>query len=229
MVIKFLSWNIWCGKNLAEITSFLENNEFNIIALQEVLDAEGVNTADHLASILGMQYTYATGNTKKENGKTLNVGNAVLSKFPIITKSAHILSTQGRVATQADIKVGHQIIHVFSTHLVHTHQQASPLQEVQAENLVKILPKEKTILAGDFNALPNSNAIHKVNAVLKNTDIKNQPTWCLYPEGCETCKLGQVEHKLDYIFTTPDFHLKYTKVEESKASDHLAISATLAI
>lgn len=229
MVLKVLSWNIWCGKNLADITAFLENNKFDIIALQEVLDAEGANTAEHLASLFKMHYAYATGFTKNENGKTLNVGNAVLSKFPIIKKSAHILSSQGRVAIQTDIAIAHHIVHVFSTHLIHTHQQPSSLQEVQAENLTKLLAKTKTIVAGDFNATPSSAAVRKISTVLKNTDGKNQPTWCVYPDGCETCKPQSVEHKLDYIFASPDFMVKMAKVEESTASDHLAISTTLEI
>ena len=43
------------------------------------------------------------------------------------------------------------------------HQKQSDVQELQAENLVKILPKEKTIVMGDFNALPESATIREIN------------------------------------------------------------------
>ena len=47
---------------------------------------------------------------------------------------------------------------------------------------------------GDFNALPESSVIQKVNQVLQNIETNSiTPTWSVYKEGC-TCltKMGKL-------------------------------------
>ncbi len=78
------------------------------------------------------------------NGSSEEMGNAVFSKYPITQSKIHTLSEEKkRIAIQADINVSGTTLHIFSVHLVHTHQQPSAVQDLQAENLITILPKEK--------------------------------------------------------------------------------------
>ena len=102
------------------------------------------------------------------------------------------------------------------------------LQNLQAENLIKLASKEKTIIMGDFNALPESTVIQKMNQTLQDSEIDSiTPTWSVYKEGCTVCLVGDIKHKLDYIFTSKDIKASSFKVHESKSSDHLPISAVI--
>lgn len=123
------------------------------------------------------------------------VGNAIFSKYPIVQTKAIPLAPvedfsgriQSRNAVRADIQIGDEVLHVFSTHLLHTHQQPTPVQDLQVETLIKNLPANRTIVMGDFNATPESPVIQKMRAVLNDLDPSSAPTWCLYPEGCNGC------------------------------------------
>ncbi len=134
------------------------------------------------------------------------------------------------MAIKADVEIGGHTIHVFSIHLKHTHQKPLALQDLQAENLIKTASEEKTIIMGDFNALPESSVIQKMSKVFKNAETNPfTPTWSLYKEGCTVCLVESLKYTLDYIFTSRDLKTSSFKVENSKASDHLPISAIIEI
>lgn len=228
MKIKILSWNIWGGKYLDGVVDFLQAAHADIIGLQEVVEEGSGNSAQTIAEKLGYQYVcYGRAMSMSVEGKEVTLGNAVISKYPIVESKRHVLSDEkSRVAVQADIKIGNETLHVFSAHLVHTHQKPSDIQEKQTDTLTSLLPKEKTVLMGDFNALPESSVIRRMNEVLVNTESKaSTPTWSVYPEKC--CPMKSVQCKLDYIFTTPDLKSESFVVSSSKASDHLPVSVVL--
>lgn len=150
-----------------------------------------------------------------------------MSKFPIVTTKTHQLSLgDRRVALQADVEINGDTLHVFTTHLIHAHQKDSPVQNSQADKLVECLTDKKTVLTGDFNALPNSYPIGKISRVLVNTNNEEVPTFSLYPEGCCPDKM---KHRLDYIFVSPDIKMLDFTFGKSKGSDHLPVIATIEI
>ncbi len=229
MRLKILSWNIWYDGDLEQVNAFLEQSSADIIGLQEVMRIDGIlQLSERLTKKLGYTVVYVPVIQIPKNGKTAEVGNAILSKHPIKNSITHDLSqTDDRIAMEAQVQVENKLLRVFCTHLVHTHQQPSQTQDTQAENLIKVLPKEMTIVMGDFNALPESNAIKKISAVLKNTDAQLLPTWSMYPKGCKTCLPQGIQYKLDNIFVSKDIETQSYRVENSKASDHLPISAVV--
>lgn len=228
MQLKILSWNIWYSGDLEKVNEFLENFNADIFGLQEVMRVNGeIKLSKYLKEESGYKYVYAPAFKIPINGVQTEVGNAIFSKYPILSHIVHNLSEKdNRIAVQSDIQVRDKILHVFSTHLIHTHQQKSELQDLQATNLIKVLLSENTILMGDFNSLPQSNPIKIVSNVLRNTDTKSLPSWSVYPYGCKdkTCVPSEIKFKLDYIFTSKDLKTSSFKVEDSKASDHLPIS-----
>ncbi len=241
MSIKIISWNIWGGKHLPEVIDFLKKADADIVGLQEVLqNIDGTNNiAKIIADELGYEWVYGVASllteksqllqTLQKTDKTMEWGNAILSRHKIIGNKVHTLSeTRKRIAVEVIIKLKNKNLHIFNTHLVHTHQQLSEVQDSQVENLLKIIPKGNTIIMGDFNATPESNAIKIMSTVMKNTD--EDPThlsWSVYPEGCPTCNPVGIIHRLDYIFTSEDVKTLLSTVKNSKASDHLPISAIL--
>jgi endonuclease/exonuclease/phosphatase family metal-dependent hydrolase len=156
------------------------------------------------------------------------MNNAVFSKYPIVDSKGHTL-IEGRMGAviEAKIKVGDEILSVFSVHLKHTHLKESEYQLEQARNLLKLVPKEKAIVMGDFNALPESNTVKLMSSALVNTDPSNKPTWSMYPDGCPVCEPDKLAWRFDYIFTTNDLKFNSAEVGESRASDHLPIFTIL--
>ncbi len=227
MSLKVLSWNIWIKGNFQGICDFLDAADADIIGLQEVTaDDPAFDVIGHLSK-RGYEYVFAPVK-KVWDGVTYNDGPALFSRYPIHSSEKYLLSdVDTRAAARADIEIDGQILHVFNTHLIHTHQHYSKAQETQADDLLKLVPNERTIVMGDFNATPESVVIQKMKKALIDSDPASQPTWSVYKPGCETCNPERIDTRLDYIFTTPDLKTSGFKVEESKASDHLPISVTV--
>jgi endonuclease/exonuclease/phosphatase family metal-dependent hydrolase len=221
--LKIVSWNIWGGKNLPEIIDCLKKENPDVIGLQEVLQDEGGgnNHAKTIAEALGYTYVYETttlllpliSHLLKELDieKNMEWGNAILSKYKITDHNVHVLSdSRKRVALEATIKFENKDLHFFSTHLVYAPIQPNEVQAVQAENLLKILPKENAIVVGDFNATPDSEVIQHVNKVMLDTES-------------DSTKFTSEGKKIDYIFSTTDIKTISSGTIVSQASDHLPV------
>lgn len=229
MRLKVLSWNIWTDGYFGQVADFLKVSRADIIGLQEVLPDDPKRDIVGFLEKLGYQHVFVPVE-KTFSDKTRNDGPAIFSKYRIGKTETYILSKKNRrAAVNADILVENETLHVFSTHLVHTHQQPSKEQDEQGLNLLKVLPANHAIVMGDFNATPESSVIKYMRKVLIDTDPSSLPTWSVYPQGCEVCNPQEVNTKLDYIFTSKDVKISSFKVEQSKASDHLPISVTVEI
>jgi endonuclease/exonuclease/phosphatase family metal-dependent hydrolase len=229
MRIRVLSWNIWIHGYFDKIADFLQASNADIIGLQEVLDSDPERDVIGYLNKLGYHHTFAPMK-KRRDRKSWNDGPAIFSKCKFLNTQIYKLSnTDRRVAVKTDVQIGNKTLHVFCTHLTHTHQKQTAEQNLQIENLLKLLPREKTILMGDFNATPQSSVIQSMKKIFTNTDPDNNPTWSLYAEGCPKCKLDKINMRLDYIFVSPDMKVKESRVGDSKGSDHLPILADIEI
>lgn len=229
MQIKILSWNIWIDGKFDQATKFLKTADADIIGLQEVLaDDPG---RDIISFLKGLDYKHAFAPIQKTWGRKIwNDGPAIFSRYKIVNTETYLLSKiKERAAIKADIQIGDKILHVFNTHLAHTHQQESEVQNEQAGNLIKTLSSELTVVMGDFNVTPDSKIIKKMRNLMIDSDYSGTPTWSVYPEGCLECNPQKIDTRLDYIFVSKDIKITSAKVENSKASDHLPISAIIKI
>ncbi len=225
MRLKILSWNIWTDGYFDQVSSFLKVSGADVIGLQEVVSDDPRRDTISFLAKLGYQHIFAPIK-KTWVDRVLSDGPVVFSKHKIQSSETYILSKKdSRAAARADILVGGKLLHVFSTHIIHTHQRQSNVQEEQGLNLIKKIPSKRTIVMGDFNATPDSAVIKKVKSILVDSDPDSQPTWSVYPQGCEVCNPQKIDTRLDYIFTTKDIKTNSFKVEKSNASDHLPISA----
>ncbi|MFA6136053.1 MAG: endonuclease/exonuclease/phosphatase family protein [Candidatus Paceibacterota bacterium] len=231
MQIKILSWNIWWDCQFEQVAEFLNSSNADIIGLQEVSPEDKNRDVIGYLTKLGYQYVFSPIVDIQNKGyKKEPVGNAIFSKFDILKSETHILSeVDSRIAIEADFKIGDKELNVFNVHLLHTHQNPSEIQALQAENLIKILPDKNTVVMGDFNATPESDAIKSMNSVLKNVADDSNPTWSLDEKGCPVCKVGDLKYCLDYIFVSKDIQSHSFKIENPKGSDHLPISVMIEI
>lgn len=229
MKLKVLSWNIWYDGDFEKISDFLSSFNADIIGLQELVPDDPTRDTIGLLKELGYHHVYAPVLTIKKDGRTMS--NAVFSKHPIVSNKTHVLSEENsRNALQVDIKVGGEVFHIFSTHLMHTHQLPSDVQELQIDNLIKVLPKEKTIVMGDFNATPDSSVIQKMRSVMKDSEMKSIPTLDPTLFDCSKCEADLIPStRLDYIFTSEDIKTQSFEVHKTMGSDHLPISVNIGI
>ena len=225
MQVKILSWNIWLDGDLEAVIAFVRNSEADIIGMQEVIPEREPNILDAMTA-LGYQHSFAKVTELHKDGKEM--GNAIFSRFPIVESKTHTLSDEERrLAEEATIDVEGIQLHVFNTHLLHTHQKQSGVQDSQVKTLVGLLPTENTIVMGDFNAIPQSSVIQKMEGLLVNTDPSHAPTWSTDPAGCSGCDVHGVTVRLDYIFASRDLATRSPLVYDSKASDHLPVSCII--
>lgn len=229
MKLKIVSWNIWTAGKFEETKKFLQNSSADIIGLQEVQANKPRRDIIQFLTALGYSHIFAP--IRKVYPPVVIIdGPALFTKQkPILTKKYLLSNAKTRAAVRADIKVGNKTLHVLSTHLLHTHQKRAREQTEQGDNLLKIIPDKNSIVVGDFNATPVSDVIKLMRNNFIDTDPNSKPTWSNYRMGCMVCRPKSVNIKLDYIFTTKDIDAHDFKVEKSKASDHLPISAVFEI
>lgn len=231
MQLKVLSWNIWIDGYFDEYKKLFDRVDADIIGLQEVKDTDTDAERDVIGYLTGKGYHQIFLPVRKTWGDNVfNDGPALFTKLPMLSTETYVLSKEdARGAVRADIQAGDRVLHVFSTHTLHTHQERSEVQMEQIETLLKAIPSENAIVMGDFNATPESDAIQRMKEVLVDSDPDSLPTWCVYPAGCSKCDLSAVDTRLDYIFTTKDVKTRSFKVEDSKGSDHLPISVIIEV
>lgn len=239
MKVKVISWNIWKGKFLNQVIKTLKELDAEVVGLQEVIEKEGgerkINTAQTIAQKLGYQYIYCKAFTTDRHTPTYDLGNAVLSRFPIKKHQCHSLSglilyqndsvTEPRGAAEAKIEIAGREIKFISAHLAFS-QKLEPVEirKIQLENLLKIIDPSNTVLMGDFNSLPDSEEIKKLAQVLVNTDPNPlSPTWTNFRDP------DQPQYRIDYIFTSNDLKTQNFQIINSSASDHYPILATLTL
>ena len=228
MELKILSWNIWVDCHFEDFKTFITDADADIIGLQEVKYNDPERDVITFMTGLGYKHIFAPEQTWKAPG--FRFGPAIFSKSEIESSQVHILSEENkRVAVQADIRVNDEIFHIFNTHIMHTHQQQSDVQDSQVEKLLSLLPEKRTLVMGDFNATPESGVIKRMCEALNNTDPSNTPTWTTDPKGCSKCDVRGVTVRLDYIFASRDLTTHSPAVGKSDASDHLPISVTVKI
>lgn len=174
MQARILTWNVWWQfgqwrERQPAILSVLREQNADIVFLQEVWAQEGgLDQAQWLADELNM-YVARTEGPWYDDGVSL--GNAILSRWPVLQWQVHRLpdvtgaaSVRRVVLAQVDSPFGR--LWCACTHLDYKFD-ASDTRVAQCEALCGIIDQLRgdpetelpVILAGDFNAVPDSDEI----------------------------------------------------------------------
>ena len=190
--LRVMSWNLWWRFGPWEarapaIAATLAAEAPDIVCLQEVWDDGARNFAAELAEGMGYFHAYAPG--ARPNG--IFMGNAVLSRWPIVAQEARPLydrkgAEEFRVALRAEIETPGGIVPVFSTHLNYLPHHGAIRQRQVADLLafVKGTARRKIppILCGDFNADPMSDEIRMITglaaAPVEGIALFDVWSWC---------------------------------------------------
>jgi len=173
--MRFLNWNIWWRfgpweQRQPAILETLRELDADIITLQEVWADDSISQAEILARELGYAHVFAPAMTMNR----LGFGNAILSRWPIISSESLELpgreeSLEGRCIVQAEIDGPRGNLAVFATHLnyryEHSHIRQQQVGEVARFIQRKTIKGYPPVLGGDFNAVPNSDEIRMLKGL----------------------------------------------------------------
>lgn len=240
MEMKVMTFNMHHGQgmdgkvNLNRIAELIEESEADLVGLNEVDRCYSkrsgfMDQLSWLADRLHMNACFAASITLSARGNVRvgQYGNALLSRFPVISQKQHVLENirsglrETRVLLETDVQIHRHHIKLYVTHL-----SLNPIaHRQQVDFIVKTSKHEKqpVILMGDMNMRSGSKAWKKITKVL-NDACRLQSS---YP--CYTFPSIRPAIQLDYIFTSKHFQITTAEVfrKNAVASDHLPLKAVL--
>lgn len=229
--LKIMTFNILHGAtmnndgNLEVIAQVIRDVDPDLVALQEVDVRTGRSKGLDLATELGRltNRTPLFARAMAYDGGEYGVG--ILSRYSFRATRAIALPFSGnnepRAALEAVVELPDgQAISFVATHLdnVSAHDRANQARLINQTFGKSSLPR---LLAGDFNATPDSEAISILREAWTPTDGLDAPP---------TFPSNDPKIKIDYIFFAPaaDWVVVETKVMRHEvASDHFALVSTL--
>lgn len=231
------------------IVAGIQDADADIVMLQEVpWNRELGSVAATLADRLGMNYLYyrANGNRRLI---FFEEGELILSRYPLLNQEAVELKPragffENRVVLHADAVTPLGNLGLFVTHLTHSNPQVNPLQ---AEALLKYVNSKGEglkIVAGDFNATPDTPQIQALSHQWVDTYASlhpGEPGFTSSIDDLHSDRSEPLERRIDYIFLADDGTNGVKLLDASQvfdqpvrtthgwqwASDHIGILITL--
>lgn len=236
--IRVLCYNIHYGQgtdgkyDIPRLAEVIRSTKPDLVVLQEVdvgvKRSSRIHEAQRLAELTGMAVRY--GPTQHYEGGLF--GNAVLSRLPILDVAIHPLPYTESTAERTTYPRGAIAVTVkgplgaplrfISTHFQHNVPE-DRLAEARAINQLfaadgDVIP---TILAGDMNAVPDSEPIAEL---LKQwTSTADEP-------AAPTAPSTKPRSRIDYVFYRPASRFELIEsqvIPEAVASDHRPVFAVL--
>lgn len=223
-VLTVVTWNIRYGLAVETAVTELKNNptlhNADILLLQE-MDETGVAA---MAQELGYNYVTYPMSVHSYHGR--NFGNAILSKWPIVTDGKLLLphrnpsNEQRRNAVYATISVAGQEIEVYSVH-TETAWLPAGMRQAQAQAIVDDImarsEANRVIIGGDFNTITDADG----------TDLAQ----LMAAGGLEPVSAGAsvlvagLPISADHLFARGFTPVDNGVYSETKASDHFPVWA----
>lgn len=234
--LRVLSYNIHHGRgadgviDLERLADIIKRTEPDLVALQEVdvktKRSGGVDQAATLGELTGMHHTFAQA-IPFQGG---HYGNAVLTRDPIRAFYHHKLRSEpghekrsvGVASVEPWDNVKMRVVFA-SAHLCHLSEQAR-LNQVRSIIGNRAYHGMATILAGDFNFTPDSDAYGAmINAGWVDAAAA-------FGDAQPTVPADQRTMRIDYVFVQPAERWRVIDVQvldEPIASDHAPVLVEL--
>lgn len=236
MLVRILTFNIRHGLgldgriDLDRTLEVIQSSGADVIALNEVdkyrIRSGFTNQTKWLAKKLGFHHSFAVAH----RGIFACMGNAILSKFPILKDEIIQLTStrEPRLAIKALIGLENQG-ETMDLNCICTHfGLSSDERQIQAREVMDVIYSAQTksklatplILMGDLNALPESAEVKIFSRELIDVmQDKIQPTF----------PAQNPQARIDYIFMSKNCAIIEANVLASTASDHLAVFAAVEV
>ncbi|EKX66621.1 endonuclease [Streptomyces ipomoeae] len=178
--MRVMTWNLWWRfgpwqERQKAVLAVLRELRPDVVGLQEVWEQGGANLAGWLADELGMHWTWGSYGDpehwqRRIGDGSVGIGNAVLSRWPVLEREAVHLPTGasgascGRGALYALLDAPEAPVPFFTTHLSSA-TDASALRCRQVTALAEFVARRQggtgfpSVVTGDFNAWPDSDEV----------------------------------------------------------------------
>ncbi len=252
MKFSFLTLNLWYGKNWKKVLEFLKKKKPDVFTFQEVtrniprFNLEKVDIFNEIKKFFpDYNSSFAPICSSRKKKKYFSSGNATFSRFPLLNSEVLFFSLPDekkdfsntfskkidRNVLKASFKIGKRVVSVFNTHLsMSPNFKNNPRKRKEAKELSEFIKtKAPVLLAGDFNALPESEVVKILSKKLSFLDKKKNPTWPRHPFSKGNVKADKPSYKIDFIFKNEKIKCKSYEVLDEDFSDHLPILANFVV
>jgi endonuclease/exonuclease/phosphatase family metal-dependent hydrolase len=254
MTFKYIQLNIWMGGMVWDnMVEFFHQENPDILVMQEVYEGHDptldkrFRTVEVLREELNMEHSYSSPYILDvTDNVNIPLGNAILSKFPIIrTKTVpynapyrefSLDKTNHKDFPNTPRNVQHAVIqlpdnteiNVFNTHGI---WGFDGLDNSRRDNMSKVLLETidhapHSLLSGDFNTFYETNAMRAIGKEMKNIfEGELQSSFNL-----EYKKEGNFAHSVvDMIFASHDLKIVEKKAPQVSVSDHMPLVVVVEI
>lgn len=221
--LRILTFNI--GNGIAApgaLTAMLRAGGWDLVALQEVSEAQGLALEREMAGSYPHRVIHARG----------VAGKALLSKHPIANPEDMVLPCE-RPHLRADVEVAGRTLQIVNAHLPLEHAAFSVLGKAASE--VDLLAKRATastpsLLVGDFNKTPYSLLLRRLRRRGLLDAFREAGNGC----GFTFPIFGRYKRiplpplvRIDYVWHTLDLRAIRCRTGPDGGSDHLPLEAEL--
>ncbi len=252
MKITCISLNLWNGGSLLpNILKFFDEHAADLYLLQEAYNSpdpaliENYRSVEVLQAKSGLPYAnFAPMLLDKLLIGKVEAGNAVLSRYPIISSDIHFFDqpyrerdgydpaewpTSPRILQHVVVDTQGRELHVFNLHGVWDldGDRFSPTRQKMSQVIRdSVRGKKNVILAGDSNARPTNKAMR---------DIENELVSVFGTELKSTYNMrrkdnsGYATAACDQMYVSSDIQILSAACPMVDISDHLPLVVTLAI
>jgi len=227
--LRILTFNIHHGEgldgrlDLDRIAQVIRDANADLVGLQEV--DRGVERTlrrdllKELADRTGLRFAF---------GKSIDLqggdyGNALLSRFPIVSEGTRLLENVGggeqRSVLQTVVDVAGTRVLVLTTHF--DHRRDSPQRARSAEEMVAMAGQwdGPLVMLGDFNDVPGSQAHRTLTGIARDA-------WAAVGEGAgATIPVEAPTRRIDWVLLR-GLDPQSAEVVKTDASDHLPVLVT---
>jgi endonuclease/exonuclease/phosphatase family metal-dependent hydrolase len=250
MTFKFISLNLWWGGNLFDqIVEFLESEQADVIALQEVFDGHDPSLPERLRSMDALKarlnyphQRFAHSHILAMPEGKLPSGNALLSRFPIVDQTVTYLFEATRDEYQdvpeqwpifprilqgvkLDTPAGE--INVFNIHGVWDLDGDNPSEARKTmveKTLQAVADKPNVLLTGDTNATTGNPLLRDIDKRLTSV-FGNELTSTFNMRRKD--RPGYATAAVDHMWVSPEIKVLSHSCPDVDISDHLPLIATL--
>lgn len=234
--INVITFNIHHGKgtdgklNLNRIVEAIEESEPDLIALNEVdryysKRSHYIDQVSWLAERLKMNAAFGAAITIKQKNSSMirQYGNALLSRYPIITEKNHLMVSgimEGRTLLETEVLISGRHLKMYVTHLsLNSYSRRKQIDFIADKVMADHLP---VIIAGNWNMISGSKSWRKIAENLKDC-------YAAATAPCKTYPSFRPVMQIDYIFTSRNIEVASVEVIKKvpTASDHLPLLAKL--
>lgn len=232
-IVRVLTFNIYHGEtvnadkkfDLDLLAKVINDTKPDLVALQEVdFKTERARGYD-LATELGQRTKMASvfGEAMPYNGG--GYGEAALSKYSFLSTINHPLKAregkEPRAAIEVNVRIeGGDEIRFVGTHLDHTKESVDRVNQANQLNSLFAKDDMPTILAGDLNSRPESEAMQILFKEWTPSDPKFEPT----------APSNDPRTKIDYVLFRPANRwrvLEKKVICNDKVTDHCVVLSVL--